>query len=414
MGDMGVVVLAGNAKIQKQIRRKKRRGVVLRLLRPRFWLSSRREFESRLASKINKDDYIVGENKSLLYLHPDLISQKNLNFLKRVLYFAGKTGDRVYRRDKKGLLEYLSREGRTPIIMVLSALLESSETDSSRIMVVGPKKQLDREIRARGIEGIHVIDQGESIGENILKGRKGLDDLGYGGDYILIVGGDVPMISPRSIADFNRSADRRGEEPDIFYGMGSRLEMRDFISDHDLDHMGKVGPNYPKKANLNKFGIPLIDDVGVFGRKGELVPMMMGNMFLYRRGSVDRSFVDRFYSMRKMAANPLTYPYLIFNWFWPLYRSWKGKLTLSEAERIFMDRTGISLKVCAVHPEIALDMDSYSDMRRLSALKFHREGKYRDLELDFREYMKNNKKVERKRKRSTRRGGSSRGRQGHQ
>src|SRR5210317_1862967 len=95
---LGVVILAGNAKIRKQIRRKKRRGFFLRLLRPRYWLASRMEFESRLSSKINRDDYIVGENKSLLYIHPDLISQKNVNFLKRVLYFAGKTGDRFYRK----------------------------------------------------------------------------------------------------------------------------------------------------------------------------------------------------------------------------------------------------------------------------------------------------------------------------
>ena len=124
---IGVVVLAGNAKIHKQRRRKKRRGFFLRLLRPRYWLSSRIEFESRLSSKINRDDYIVGENKSLLYIHPDLIPQKNVNFLKRALYFAGKTGDRFYRKNKKDLLEYLSKEGKTSIYMVLKAILSSKE-----------------------------------------------------------------------------------------------------------------------------------------------------------------------------------------------------------------------------------------------------------------------------------------------
>jgi hypothetical protein len=182
--------------------------------------------------------------------------------------------------------------------------------------------------------------------------------------------------------------------------------MKDFITEHDLDHMGKVGPNHPKKGNLNKFGMPFIDDIGVFGRKGELIPMMMGNMFLYRSSSVDRSFIDRFYSLRKMAANPLTYPYLIFHWFIPLYRSWKGKMRLSEGEAVFGDRTGIDLKVCAVHPEVALDMDSYSDMRRLSALKFHREGKYRDLELDFKDYMRHRKRAERKIKKGARKKGT--------
>jgi hypothetical protein len=154
--------------------------------------------------------------------------------------------------------------------------------------------------------------------------------------------------------------------------------------------------------------MPFVDDIGVFGNKRQLIPMMMGNMFLYRSKAVDHSFIDRFYSLRKMAANPLTYPHLIMNWFLPLYRSWKGKLKLTEAESVFRDRTGISLKVCAVQPEVALDMDSYSDMRRLSALKFHREGKYRDLELDFKEYMKHRKRVERKTRRGSRRGRAGR------
>ena len=79
---IGVIVLAGNTRIKRQIRRRKRRGFFFRVARPNLWTVDRKVLEAKLTSKINRDDYIVGENKSLLYLHPDLISSKNLNFLK--------------------------------------------------------------------------------------------------------------------------------------------------------------------------------------------------------------------------------------------------------------------------------------------------------------------------------------------
>lgn len=390
-----MVVLAGNTRVKKMYRRRKRRGFFLRILDPTLWVATRDELESRLASKINRDDYIVGENKSLLLLHPDLISSKNLNFFKRVLYFAGKTGDRIYRRKKKDLLEYLSKDGRSAIYMVVKALLASDRLDKGMIVVVGPRDQLEKEIGERGIVDVTVIEQGRSLGENILKGKEELTRKGYDGDYFLVVGGDVPMISPASISDFLGSAKKRGGDPDIFFGMGSRQEMGAFISGHGLDRMGKVGPNRPKKGNFNKFGFPLVDDIGLFGQDNNRVNMMIGNLFLYKTGSVDSGFVNRFYSVRKMFANPLSLPYMAMNWARPLYRAAKWRLSLTEAERTFLSRTGIEIRLCSVNPEIALDMDSYTDLRRLSALRFHREGKTRDLELSFKEYVKK-KRRERK------------------
>ncbi len=401
--NIGVVVLAGNAKIHKQLRRKKRRDFFLRLLRPRYWLSSRLVFESKLSSKINRDDYIVGENKSLLYIHPDLIPQKNINFLKRVLYFAGKTGDRFYRKNKKDLLEYLSKEGKSSIYLVLNALLSTEVVDPERIVVVGPKEQLDKEMKKRGFDTVKVMGQGDSIGENILIGKEGIEKLGYDLDYFIVIGGDVPIMSPSSIMDFIRSAETREGDPDLFYGLGSRQEMAKFISEHDLDHMGRVGPNHPGKGNFNKFGFPVVDDVPIFGSKVAHVNMMIGNIFLYKTSSADSEFVDRFYSVRKMFANPLTLPYLVWNWTKPLYLASRWRLSLTQAEDIFQDRTGISISACAVHPELTLDMDSYSDLRRLSALQFHREGKPHDLELDFKNYIKQKRKERRKLKKKVRR-----------
>ncbi|MBN1390692.1 MAG: hypothetical protein JXA22_08640 [Candidatus Thermoplasmatota archaeon] len=389
---LGVVVLAGNTKVRRMMGRRKRKGLFLRVRNPSYWLATREELESGFSSKINQDDYIVGENKSLLFLHPDLISQKNLNFFKRVLYFAGKTGDRFYRRNKKDLLEYLSKEGRSAIYMVVKTLLGSESVDPDRIIIVGPQVQLERELRGNGICNVTMVEQGSSLGENIQRGKKELDRKGYSGAYFLVVGGDVPMISNASISDFLESAAERGGEPDIFFGMGSRQEMGVFISEHGLDHMGKVGPNRPAKGNFNKFGIPLVDDLGIFGQRMTRVNMMMGNLFLYRSRSVDSGFINRFYSVRKMFANPFTLPYLAMHWARPLFRASRWRLTLSEAERTFKERTGIELRLCTVHPEIALDMDSYTDLRRLSTLKYHRDGETMDLELSFKEYLRKNKR----------------------
>ncbi|MEA3559976.1 MAG: hypothetical protein U9R75_12050, partial [Candidatus Thermoplasmatota archaeon] len=100
MEKIAAIVLAGNKKIKKELRRTKRKSFYHRIRDPRSWITTQARIENSIASTINRDDYIIGENKSLLYLHPDLISQRNLNFLKRVLYFAGKTGDRVFKKNK--------------------------------------------------------------------------------------------------------------------------------------------------------------------------------------------------------------------------------------------------------------------------------------------------------------------------
>ena len=392
MEKIAVIVLAGNKKIKKELRRKKRRSFYRRIKNPRLWITTRARIESSIASTINRDDYIVGENKSLLYLHPDLISQRNLNFLKTVLYFAGKTGDRVFRKNKEDLLHFLSKEGITSISLVIKALQGSRYIDQERIVVVGPKTQIEKEMRSRHIGGPIVVDQGDSLGENILRGTEKLRSSGYNKDYVLMMGGDVPLVTSSSVDDMFGWIEKRGGEPDIFYGIGSREEVGEFITEHGVDDMGKVGPNHPKKGNLNKFGFPLIDDVAIFEEEDHQVHMMIGNVFLYKTRSINRKFIDRFYRLRKMAANPFTYPYLIWHFGGPILRCIRWKMNVTATEATFTQVTGVEIKLFPVHPEVALDLDSYSDLRRLSALHFHRMGGSRDLERDFKKYVKSKKK----------------------
>ncbi len=372
----------------RQIRRGKRRDLYHRMRRPHLWKADTKALEASLASMINRDDYIVGENKSLLYLHPSLTSVKNINFLKRVLYFAGKTGDRLYRRNKRDLLMFLSREGRSPISLVIQNLLNSDHIDPDHLVVVGPRRQLNNELERSGLTGIRVLEQGETLGRNMVKGREALIDGSYDGEHILFIDGDVPLVTPEGISDFIRRSGVKGFEGDMIWGMGSREQLGEYIVEHDVEHLGSVGPNYPKKGNLNKFGIPLIDDRGVFGRSGRRRYLMVGNLFLYRTSSVNQKLVDRFYSLRKMGANPLTYPRLLWHFGSPLLKAVRWKLTISEAERAFSQNARIDMRVGYAPPEITLDLDSYSDLRRLSGVYFSREGLDIDLEMSFRQFIR--------------------------
>ena len=389
---IGVIVLAGTPKTARQLRWRRRIGLFRILLDPREWFADRKLIETRITSTINRDDYIWGENKPLLYLHHDLISQKNIKFFKRILLFAKRSGDRIYSRKRRDLMEYLAVEGDSSLKLVLDALEESDRIDVDRIVVVGPKKPLMRELKRNGHDKVHVSSQGGSLGENMLIGKKKLDELGYEEDYILIIGGDVPLASGENIDSFLNRANEIGGTPDIYWGMGSRDQLRKYIRKKGVQDLGDVGPNRPKKGNLNKFGIPFVDDRGEFGEKERKQELMMGNVFLYRTRSVNKSFINRLYSMRKMYSNPLYYFRMISEFGIYIFKVILSRMTLSEGEYVFNMKTGIEMVVVRADPALTLDIDSYSDLRRASAIKLRESGEDRDLEVDFREYLKRRKR----------------------
>ncbi len=396
---LGVVVVAGSRKEGKKEKKRRRRHLYTRMLHPRLWKTNRSEFEVRFASRINRDDYIIGENKSLLYLHPDLVNVNNLNFLKRVLYFSGKSGDRFYRKRKKALLEYLSRGGITPVTLIVKALLENEYVDPGMIVIVGPRKQLLYELERNGLGSTQVVHHGSSLGENIQKGKEHLLSAGYRGEYMLVQGGDVPLVTAESLQMFMESVRDRGRSPDLYYGVGSRRELGDFIREHGAESQGRVGPNYPRKGYLNKFGVRILDDIGIFGRGNARDIAMVGNVFLYKTSSVNCEFIDRFYSMRKMFANPFVIPRLVKDFGLLLFRSGRWKLRLTDAEEFFRRSMKVDLRFAYAPSECVLDMDSYSDLRRLSALHFNKMGSSHDLEVDFRRYLRKKIKRERRRRR---------------
>lgn len=405
-GKMGVIVLAGTSKAARQIRWRLRFGLFRRLFDPNLRKMRRDLMEAKIVSAINRDDYIWGENKALIFTHPDLTSQKNLNFFKRAIYFAQRSRGRMYRKKKSDMFRYLSEEGVAPLSLVVRAVSEADQVDKDHIVVVGPKHPIDREFHRIGLDNINVSDQGSSLGENILIGRRSLDKMGYQGDYVLVIGGDLPLANPGDIDRFIERSWMRGGTPDIFWGMGSRTDLREFIRENNVEHMGKIGPNRPKKGYLNKFGIPVLDDTSQFGDMGSRQELMTGNLLLYRKMSMNRDFINRLYSMRKLLANPFNYLKLGRELGIDIFRVAFYKVTLSEAEYIFNLQTGIEMNVIKVDPSLTMDLDSYSDLRRICAIIYRKAGDGRDLETDLMMYLRD-RKMERKKKKKKKSGGKS-------
>jgi hypothetical protein len=126
--------------------------------------------------------------------------------------------------------------------------------------------------------------------------------------------------------------------------------------------------------------------------KGEKGHIMVGNMFLYRTDRVNRALMDRFYSLRKMGASPFTYPSLIRHFGRPLVRSMRWKLSLSEVEAVATRFAGVGICMAPVAPEMALDIDSYTDMRRASVILYRRLKRTSDLERDLKLYAASKRK----------------------
>ena len=348
--------------------------------------------ENRITSWVNRDDYIYGENKPLLYLHPDLVWGPNMAFFKRTVNLSRRTGIDVYRKHRNILLKYLSVKGVTSLEIVARSLAGSKLVDQESIVVVGPVDHIKKELDRSGAKHIRIVKQGASLGDNILIGRKALIGSGFKGRYVMILGGDMPLIDSGQIDGFVQACRDRGGGPDMFYGMSSREALGPSLEELDVGHLG---PNRPVRGNLKKFGMQFIDDMGLFGPAGERIALMNSNLFLYKGSSFDPKTINRLYSMRKMFANPFIYHRLILDFGIPLIRTLMWRLPLSEGEEVFSRTVGFKLNVVPTNPLLALDLDSFTDLRRASAILFGVKGERRDLEVDLKEYVKRRRRRKR-------------------
>jgi len=395
-GEVAAIVLAGTSKVARRIWFKRRAGIIGRVLGWRG--DSRGLLENRITSWVNRDDYIYGENKALLYLHPELVYDRNMAFFKRTINLARRTGDRLYRMRRDDLLHYLAMEGQSSLGIILDKLSRARSIDQENVVIVGPEGPIRGELSDRRLEGWNVARQGSSLGENIVIGKEALSSRGRKKEYILVMGADTPLMAPEHIDSFIEGCMEAEGGMDIYYGMSLREELGPILEMYGVGDMGLPGPNRPARGNIKKFGFPFIDDQGLCGRRSERVHLMNANVFLYRESSFDRSFIDKQYSMRKMFSNPFIYPSLLATYGPTIFRFIRGRLTLTEGERIYRKNLGTMLKVVKAHPLFALDIDSFTDLRRASAIHFGTSRDEVDIEVDFKEYAKRKRSERRARR----------------
>ena len=186
--------------------------------------------------------------------------------------------------------------------------------------------------------------------------------------YLIVIGGDSPLISKEDSEDFVVSCqDRFEEDVEMYVGVASRRELKEFIEGHQLQEYGEVKENLPKneKNGLRKFGLPLMDDVGLCDKGGKDA-YMFGNMYIVntemvvKRGHHLVRLVNRLYALRRGPVDPRN---------WVGLRKYlpeiaKGEWKVSEAESYFKKKVGINARMILVHPRCALDVDATVDQLR--------------------------------------------------
>lgn len=252
-------------------------------------------------------------------------------------------------------------ENKTNLGFVIDALLDSSIVDGNFIVTVGPEKEL-----SDFVDVVHVVDQGKSLGDNIVIGNHFLDERGYSGDYILYVSGDIPLISGDGVDNFLTSCHARGYA-DAYIGVGSRKELCKFVKAKRIEQYGKIRKHQiPGKGYLNKFGVPLIDDCGVFYPNKTDDTFISSNTFLFHKGLLRSDLFNNVYHNIKFPWDIIALKrYASFS---DIKALCQGKWSVSQAEQFVYSFYGYDVKLVGTRPEFMLDTDSWEDIERNSHL----------------------------------------------
>jgi hypothetical protein len=283
-----------------------------------------------LVSQIYQESYISGINKAALrplslYLGEDTENKSNLDY-------------------------------------VVDALSDSLMVDNEFVVTVGLKDELSDVVNNR----THLIEQGNSLGENMVKGNNFLQDIGYKGDHVLYICGDIPLISGYYLDLFFEECQRRGSA-EGYVGIGSRKQLRQFVTEKEIEQFGEVRDSqFPKRGYLNKFGIPLIDDSNIFYPTETYDEFVSGNTFLIHKSVLDDKLFNTFYHNIKF---PWNLKILLQNTsLSDTINLFKGRWTVSQAEEFIQSSYGYSMKLAAQKPEFMFDTDSHEDFARNSYL----------------------------------------------
>jgi hypothetical protein len=334
------------------------------------------------------DSFIFGKNKALLPALPEEpeITKMSIADLCRDFY-------NELRLVKNGSLASVvdgepENARKTVVSHVVDAVNGSPYIDSRYTITVGPKIRLERALDGTS----NTVQQGRSLAENSALGSQHLfKDLGYQGDYFLVICGDLSALQPSTITGFIESVSRRNDDQTTLYvGVSSWHALKDLIEQHGLTHYGKMGSRFFPfiPGRINKFGLTVIDDDRVGDEPGALKRYSWANMFIVHKDLADRpEMTDYLYNHKRVFLDPgMAYSLYDTAGFQKLWRLLvKNTLTVTEAEDVvstmirkrFRDMPHFKTKIAEAPPEALLDIDTIMDYRRNAALIQRRaEGQY--------------------------------------
>ncbi|KAB2953025.1 NTP transferase domain-containing protein [Heliorestis acidaminivorans] len=244
------------------------------------------------------------------------------------IILAASPNDSSLKKSHSASKEALIPIGSRPMVdYVVQALLESSKI--TRIVLVGPTE----------VEGLYknnvlvqVIEGGTDHLDSL---QKGLSKLANPSEKILVVAGDIPLLTAPALERFLLSCS--DQEADLYYPLIRR-------EDSELKYPG-----------IKRTFVKLQD--------GEVTG---GNILLFRRAILDR-LVWKGREFIKLRKDPLGLAGLL-GWRF-LFSFIRGSLRIEEAQVRVSDLLGIrGLAIIADDPEIGFDVDKPEDLALVRAV----------------------------------------------
>jgi len=210
--------------------------------------------------------------------------------------------------------------GRPMVHYVVDALRQSAPVE--RIIVVGPKEAL-RALEEQ--DGVELVDAGESMVENLLRGVEHLRAQGFA----LVVTSDIPMLRPEAVEDFVRRCTER--PADIYYSIVTRES------------------NEAKYPGVARTYVRLKDGTFTGGNIAMVKPEVV---------HACRPMIEHAVAMRK---NPLKLSRLLGFKF--ILKLLFNRLTLAEIEERVHTILGFKgVGVVSPYPEVGIDVDKPEDL----------------------------------------------------
>ena len=315
--------------------------------------------EDRLASII-----LAGKDKGLSGAIREYWEKTFNNFIYRNRFIIGKN---------KALLPMSKPNGRiyTTLDFMIREQKAAVQIDEDHVVAVGPKDDIEKKLQ---VEDATVVEQGDNIGQNILRAAEKIIERGYRGKYILLTTGDNPIPDARSYDDAISSfRDICKEGDEVYCGLVDKSALGVWITENRLERFGIVKNEHhepgKKRPKLHKYGFRFSDYDGLV-EEGRHPVLTYGNIFVMDRDSLLRDDAEdkanHLFSLKRTVIDPRNWFRLLTETGTDILKLVKGELSIPELEEKFEHYEGIKAKVFVVPEQFALDFDLRVDWWRAS------------------------------------------------